>query len=254
MKKSGISSLRSILGKPSTVGEKFHVKTKIDRFNNSMVNPKDWPDEWKIVFFKEYPRLDKIILPEDMEITEPFGEVLSKRQSRRSFLNKPISLESVASLLYYSVGLKSLSPPYQGNRHYPSAGARYPIETYLISLNSDLEQGLYHYNVRSNSLEVLEKMANFKWNYYFNQAWIEKAGAIIVLTAEFGRTMRKYGIRGYRHILVESGHIAQNFYLIAAALDLKICELGEYREKRLDNFLGIDGLNESVIGILVIGR
>jgi len=41
-------------------------------------------------------------------------------------------------------------------RFYPSAGARYPLEIYpIIFSSSDLEQGIYHYNSRDHSLELI---------------------------------------------------------------------------------------------------
>jgi len=41
---------------------------------------------------------------------------------------------------------------------YPSAGARYPLEIYVVILNSkEIPEGIYHYNVKWNTLELLEK-------------------------------------------------------------------------------------------------
>ena len=66
----------------------------------------------------------------------------------------------------------------------------------------------------------------------------------------------KYGERGYRFILQESGHIAQNVYLLCEALGLKCCALGGFRisDEQIEKFLGIDGLTESIVYTLVVGK
>jgi hypothetical protein len=42
---------------------------------------------------------------------------------------------------------------------YPSAGARYPLEIYMINLKkiSNIKKGLYHYNVKWNTIELLKE-------------------------------------------------------------------------------------------------
>ena len=57
-------------------------------------------------------------------------------------------------------------------RFYPSGGARYPLEVYLLIQRVDsLTTGLYHYNVKENSLEILstrlDDIASFKEGLYY---------------------------------------------------------------------------------------
>ncbi len=56
-------NILDLLGKPTSLYEKFHEKTKI-KTKMTLVPRKNWPKAWKEVIFKEYPRLDNIILPE----------------------------------------------------------------------------------------------------------------------------------------------------------------------------------------------
>ena len=70
----------------------------------------------------------------------------------------------------------------------------------------------------------------------------------------FDRTEMKYRARGYRHIFTEYGHLAQNMYLICAALGLGICSIGGFIDDGLNKILDIDGRIESVIGVIAIGN
>lgn len=238
---------------PSFDWEIFHQKTKF-RTLLSQVRPKNIPESWRKVYFKEYPRLEKIILPPAEPISEiKLQTVLENRKSTRTFSSIPITIEQISNLLYYSAGMKNNEPPYVGNRTYPSGGARYPLEIYLLSKNTELPQGVYHYNVKDHSLEVLQ-MKDFWHANLFNQPWINDTPLLIVITAVFERNTVKYGARGYRHILQESGHLGQNLYLLATGLGLAISGIGAYLDDELHTILDIDGVKESVIYLLGVGN
>lgn len=253
MKKN--SPLYKLLGKPVHPYEKFQQITKIKKLDHVSLNPSDWPKEWNTVYFKEYPRLDKIILSEPLSLKKfSLEKTLRNRKSSRDFINKPVSLEELSTLIYYSAGLKNYSPPYQGTRFYPSAGSRYPLELYLISQNSELPNGIYHYNIRSHSLEVLDTLEHYDPESCFNQDFINKSGVIFLVSAVFIRNTMKYGTRGYRHILMEAGHMAQNFWLICSALDLGVCGVGGFVDDKLHKLLDLDGLQESLVNVFVVGK
>ena len=72
---------------------------------------------------------------------------------------------------------------------------------------------------------------------------------MIFVAAVFGRTRFKYGVRGYRFALLEAGHVGQNVLLAATALGLGAVPLGGYYDRLTDEFLGLDGVNESTLYI-----
>lgn len=254
IKKNIKLKIQELLGEPKTASEKFHQKTKFSKLIKAMP-VKDWPKEWKTVYFKEYPRLDKIILPKPSKLNKILlKDVLYQRKSLREFSNKPLSLEKLSDLLFYSSGIRKITPVMQGNRFYPSGGSRYPLETYLISQNSELPVGVYHYNVRSHSLEILLLFKKFNYRKYLNQEFIGKAACIIIQTACFERTTGKYRDRGYRHVIMEAGYLGQNIYLLSAALNLACCGIGGCLDDELNKLLGVDGVKESVVAVAVVGE
>jgi len=94
----------------------------------------------------------------------------------------------------------------------------------------------------------LDKIATYEF--------VKDASLIIFQTAVFWRTCIKYGERGYRFVLQESGHIGQNIYLVSEVLNLKCCALGGFRisDEQIEKLLDIDGITESLIYTSVIGK
>jgi SagB-type dehydrogenase family enzyme len=75
------------------------------------------------------------------------------------------------------------------------------------------------------------------------------------MSAVFARTMWKYpSSRAYRSILIDAGHLGQTFCLVATAIGLApFCTMA-FREADLDPVLKIDGVNESAVYIVGVGR
>lgn len=244
--------------RPYGAAEQFHEATNI--YKKGKTTPlASWPQAWRIIYTKGYPRLDSINLTRKFSssIKTSLDEVLNKRQSRRDFKNKRLTTKDLVTLLYYAGGVKSMihNDWNTSRRFYPSGGARFPLEIYVVLFNNtELGKGIYHYNVRQHSLEIL-KQGDYlsELQKGLDPPWLKDANMAILLTSVFGRNQVKYGDRGYRLIFSESGHLAQNFYLVSEALNLGCCALGGYIDYAINELLDIDGVNESVVYALVVG-
>ena len=236
--------------------ENFHHQSK--KLNVHIPGKREeWPNDWKTTYYKTYPRLPRITLP----IVRPpevdiFGSI-AKRQSPRK-LSQGLTFDEISILLKYGAGIVR-EEPHMKVRAYPSGGARYPLEIYiLITEGNQIASGLYHYDLRTHALTCLfarSFRADDIRNLFVDE-WIQGAGAIILTTAIFERTQNKYGERGYRFILMDAGEINQNLYLICSALSLKCCAVGIARESdtKLEKLLDIDGVTESLVGLTAIGK
>lgn len=245
--------LEILLKRPSLTYEKFHSLTNINpkMFSIKQLGRSEWPKTWKKRYYKGYPRLVQVVLPKPRLKLSSLQVILEERRSKRIFSTVPISKQSLSTLLYYSAGIN----PYNKkiDRFYPSAGARFPLETYIISTNTQLSKGLYHYYVPSHCLEKLYQFNDFKFEDYFNQRWIRKTNLLVLITGVFKRNTLKYQDRGYRYILLEAGHMGQNFYLVSTALGLSCCAIGGFADNNFNKLLDIDGINESILYALAIG-
>jgi len=139
----------------SGTGDRFQQVTKYEQ--GKMPDHKlDW--EAKPDLYKEYPQAEKIELPGfEPARAMSLDQTLKQRKSIRDFQDKPISKGQLAYLLWASTGIQRAEDGYEF-RTAPSAGALYPIETYVVANNiKSLEPGVYHYAIRSHQLEQLEK-------------------------------------------------------------------------------------------------
>ncbi len=218
-----------------------------------------WPEEWKTTYYKVYPRLAKIELKHKERKFDLF-DALKNRQSRREMAGGQISNEELSLLLKYSCGVTRKAENGDGRRPQPSGGARFPIETYCLitQAGEGLKPGLFHYNIKDHLLEILwdKKFTKEDLDKLATYEFVQDSSVLIFLTAVFWRTQNKYGERGYRFILQESGHIAQNVYLLCEALNLKCCALGGFRisDEQIEKLLGIDGVTESLSYTLAVGK
>lgn len=218
-----------------------------------------YPREWLQIHFKFYPRMKRIILDKfKSKDKNSLEEIITKRRSFREFDNKkPISKRELSRLLYYSNYLKKPDgDSMTSRRSYPSAGARYPIEQYIVIFNGmDIANGLYHYNVYEHTLELLQEgsLKEFFTNIC-NSTWIQNASFLIVLSATPERTTIKYHYRGLRYILFEVGHIAQDIMLLAESANLKTCAIGGFDDTRLSKLLRCDKIQEYPLYIIAVGK
>jgi hypothetical protein len=137
----------------SEVGDVFQKGTKYHR-KRLPGHSLDWAN--KPLTYKTYS-VKKIPLNLDSTVKScahvPFIEVLKRRRSVRSFSNKPLRLPELAFLLWASTGIRQSEGGYDF-RMTPSAGALYPIETYVVANNVEgLQKGLYHYGIKKMNLK-----------------------------------------------------------------------------------------------------
>ena len=76
---------------------------------------------------------------------------------------------------------------------------------------------------------------------------------MIVLAARLDPTLRKYGPRGYRYLMLESGHIAQNITLLAAERNLSSVCMGGFEDSELNAALGLDGVSHAAFYCVAVG-
>ena len=190
----------------------------------------------------------------------PLFELIRLRHSCRAFTGAGMTLERFGTLLQQAYGVLGLREDAGGSLHEipaPSAGALYPLELYAISQEvTDLPDGLYHYSGWHHRLECLQsgiKLSDLLPNLQ-EQHYIIGANVLLFLAAVFPRTMKKYGPRGYRYILLEAGHVAQNVCLLAAEQGLGTLCLGGFRDAYFNNLLGLDPRKAGVMYAIAIGH
>lgn len=200
-------------------------------------------------------------LPAPAPLGNSLGGVLGERFSCRAFATDPISWDHVATLAstaYGTHGHTTLGRFPFPERPVPSGGGLYPLELYfLVRPGGEVPAGVHHYHPHTHGLAQLREVdlpARYVAYLFMNQRWFAEAAAVAVLTAVPHRSTRKYGDRGYRYLLLEGGHVAQNLVLAAGALGLGTCCGGGFFDDELAGLLCADVDNEMPIYAVAIGR
>lgn len=164
--------------------------------------------------------------------TVSLEQALARRRSIRDFTDDPIGIDTIGQLLWAAQGV---TDP-EGHRTAPSAGALYPLETYVAT-----REGLFHYDPHSHRLSRRaagdQRIAIARAAH--DQEPVRSAPVVIVLAAVYERTAKKYGERAERFVHMEAGHAAQNVLLQATALRLAAVPVGAFDDAGLARALSL---------------
>lgn len=236
------------------VGDEFLNSTKYvrGRLPGHRLNWAAKPSE-----YKKYPDSEKVSLPLPVVQGGPgLWEVMRSRRSVRAYTQDSISLEELSQILWAAQGITASIGDHK-LRTTPSAGALYPIETYLlVNRVNGLQPGLYHYDVETHKLDIL-KLGNYSREIRagaLDQQIAERASIVFIWSAIFQRSKWKYLQRAYRYIFLDAAHIAQNLALAVQGLGLGSCQIGALYDDYLNELMGFDINEESVIYLSSVGR
>jgi SagB-type dehydrogenase family enzyme len=196
-------------------------------------------------------------LPAATPLARPLDEALASRRTVREFSEQAIDFEALAAILgaaYGVTGSLGRGDGVQRLRAAPSAGALYPLELHVLARHvRDLPSALFHYDPLRASLEECAATPDLAEATPYVQL-VSSAAATVVVSACFWRSRFKYGLRAYRFTLLEAGHVVQNLLLAAASLGLGAAPVGGFYDRRLDEMLGLDGVDESSLYLACIGQ
>ncbi len=238
----------------SGIGDRFQIETKYHR-GQLPGGGLDWAN--KPPTYKGHPQAPKIRLSRPQtDGGAPIWQVIERRRSVRNFQDAPLSQADLSQLLWASQGITKAGPGTKF-RSAPSAGALYPVETYLVvHAVEGIEPGVYHYGVESHQLEQL-KTGDFRRavaQAALDQQIAFRANLVFVWTAIFERAKWKYKQRAYRYVYLDAGHIAQNVALGAVALELGSCQIAALYDDEANALLDVDGVRESTVYMTVVGK
>ncbi|KYK21512.1 hypothetical protein AYK25_03445 [Thermoplasmatales archaeon SM1-50] len=234
------------------IGDEFQKQTKYSR--RSLGEGPDWsiqPDLYKI-----YPDALHVTLPIPTSFsTCSFDETIKKRRSIRSFSTEPVQIEQLSYLLWVSTGIQRKEQGF-AFRTAPSAGALYPIETYLVVHRvHGVECGVYHYDILHHRIEQLKKgdYRNAIAQAALDQTMCAQAAIVFVWSAMFNRSKCKYKQRAYRYIYLDAGHIAENLALACVSQGLGSCQIAALYDDEVNSIIDVDGKDESSLYLSVVG-
>lgn len=246
--------VQTVISMAQRIGDEFHNVTKYER---GKLPGHRLDLSTKPPVYKEYPDAPSISLPApDIQGGQGLWDSLRKRRSVRAYKEGSLTQDDLSQMLWATQGITDRVHDHE-LRTAPSAGALYPIETYLcINRVDGIKPGLYHYNIRNHSLDLVKAGDASKaiGKAALDQKIAEKAAVVFIWSALFQRSKWKYLQRAYRYIFLDAGHLAQNLALSAEALGLGSCQIAAIYDDEMNELLGIDGTEESVIYLSSVGH
>jgi len=232
------------------IGEKFQQGTKYGRFS-------DLSERARPPGKRPSPQEGFITLSEpDLEKGPNLWKTLLKRRSIRDYARTSLSLQVLSNLLWATQGITAKAD-FPWYRTAPSAGALHPIDTYLVvNRVQELRPGIYFFQVGNFRLEM-KKEGNFSRQIAeaaLGQEMAADAAVVFIWVAVIPRSRQKYHQRAYRYIYLDCGHIGQNLYLAATAMNLGCCGIAAFFDDEVNDLVGVDGKEETAIYLAAVGK
>jgi SagB-type dehydrogenase family enzyme len=180
-------------------------------------------------------------------LTAPFGDLLERRRSVRSFTGQDLDRAQLDALLWAGFGMTG-----DGHRTVPSAGGIGGVRPVVaVTRVAERQPGMHRL-----ADGVLEHYAPLpaELDDLFATGHIDYSGCscVIFLVIGLARLGEAYSELGYRFGLLEAGHCAQNVLLAAEALGCAAVPVGALDDDVAHTALGLGG-DEFVVYAVVVG-
>jgi SagB-type dehydrogenase family enzyme len=202
-----------------------------------------------------------IPLPAPQELTIPqidLQTAIERRRSLRRYKEQALSQAELSYLLWLTQGVKEITKRPATLRTVPSAGARHAFETFLlINEVQGIAAGLYRFAASQHCLLALETHPSILQEVTtacFEQRQVFDSAVTFIWAAVAERMTWRYVERGYRYLHLDAGHICQNLYLAAEAVDCGVCAIAAFDDQKLNSALGMDGESQFVVYLASLGK
>ncbi len=180
-------------------------------------------------------------------LAAPFGDLLDRRRSVRSFTGSDLDRAQLDALLWAGFGMTG-----DGHRTVPSAGGLGGIRPVVaVTRVAECQPGMYR--VANGVLEQYAPLTG-ELDDLFATGHIDysSCSCVIFLVLGLARLGEAYSELGYRFGLIEAGHCAQNVLLAAEALHCAAVPAGALDDDVAHARLGL-GADEFVVYAVVLG-
>ena len=207
--------------------------------------------------YKEYPQAPTRLPlnPQAGRTPADLWQCLARRRSLRHYQELPLSQDELTALVWATQGITLASRNFFF-RAAPSAGALYPVETYLaVHRVKGVEPGIWHLQLPEFALELL-RCGDFRQELVeagLSQNFLGTGAVVFIWTGVLNRARWKYRERAIRYLFLDAGHICQNLMLAATALNLGCCPVGAFFDEEVERLLEVDGREEVALYLAAVG-
>jgi SagB-type dehydrogenase family enzyme len=127
----------------------------------------------------------------------------------------------------------------------------------LINNVEGLQPGLYRFAASQHALLKLDAPEDIRdeiTHACWDQSQVANSAATFIWVAVVERMCWRYVERGYRYLHLDAGHVCQNLYLAAEAINCGVCAIAAYDDNLLNEALDLDGENLFAIYLGTVGK
>ncbi len=245
----------------------YHFASKLDEQQSDPFEVRKYYEKYlsrktQPSIYKQYLGTRRVRLSSILGREAPLFKTMRERITTRKFSGQSISRSQLSRIIYHTWGKLSMIQTEEFgqllHKSSPSAGARHPIEAYVVVNKVEgVEPGIYHYSAKNNALELLRKgdFRDLCIKFSAGQTWTRETSAFFIMSAVVQRTAWKYRIpRVYRALLLDAGHLSQTFLLASTGLGLGAFCIGILSDSTIEKELGLDGVNEIALFAVGVGH
>jgi SagB-type dehydrogenase family enzyme len=182
---------------------------------------------------------DSIALPSPQPAARDLHDTILHRRSQRRFLDQPVPLAALSSLL------ADLALP-------PQLSGAIRINL-VVNRVAGLSPGVYRYLPQHALRRVRDgQFAAAAQSAALAQEVIGDAAVVLVLSAERDAMLAE-GARGYRHGFLEAGMVGERWLLGAVARGLAACPVGAFYDDEAATLIGVEPRREWVLHFAALG-
>ena len=141
----------------------------------------------------------------------PLMEALNNRESARSFIDKPIDLQTLSDLLWAANGINRSD---SGKRTAPSALNKQDVDVYVV-----LPEGSYLYDAKNHQLNLIAE-GDYRGAVAGGQAFVISAPVSLVLVSDLSRFGDTKNAHTQLMGAMDAGIVSQNISIFCSAARL----------------------------------
>ncbi|WIV68028.1 SagB/ThcOx family dehydrogenase [Natrialbaceae archaeon AArc-T1-2] len=216
--------------------------------------------------YKQYAELSREELPDDpsgpttpaLEAITVDGPTPPGRDLFGDLEADELDRETLGELCHYAAGITKEIELENRTVEFRAAsctGALYHVDLYPVCGDlEDLEAGVYHYDPRTESLDVLRR-GDYRGVLAAasEDDRVADAPVTFVATSTWWRNAWKYGERTFRHAFWDSGTILANLLAVAHSRGLPASVTLGFADDPVGSLLGLDPSDEAPLELVPVG-
>jgi SagB-type dehydrogenase family enzyme len=163
------------------------------------------------------------------EVTD-YPDAVLRRRSRRNFVRKALSKESMDALLHTMCRS-------EGCPHEESLAVGF-----LAGQAEGFEPGFYLLDKEEKAWAMVSagQLMAKSTSICLDQAWLVNAGVHFLFLSNLEVLEKAWGARGYRHAMLTAGRLGQRIYITAEAMGVGCCGIGALYDKEAMDLLTLN--------------